>query len=87
MLDDSKLLTLSNGERLYIEPEIKFVFELEHLNHATPATVSRCGMVYFSPLVVPLEDLLENKAEDLFSDDNKGAIQLHHFSSTKNKNE
>lgn len=40
-------LTLSNGERLPLSSNIRFVFEVENLDYATPATISRCGIVLF----------------------------------------
>lgn len=45
VLDDSKLFTLPSGERLGIPPMIKFIMEVDSLEQATQATVSRCGMV------------------------------------------
>ena len=48
VLDDNKLLTLPNGERLGIPPNLRIMFEVEHLKFATLATVSRCGMIWFS---------------------------------------
>ena len=48
VLDDNKLLTLPNGERLAIPPNVRLIFEVETLKYATLATVSRCGMVWFS---------------------------------------
>lgn len=48
VLDDNKLLTLPSGERLSIPPNVRIMFEVETLKHATLATVSRCGMVWFS---------------------------------------
>ncbi|OLL22334.1 Dynein heavy chain, cytoplasmic [Neolecta irregularis DAH-3] len=48
VLDDNKLLTLPNGERLGLPPSVRIMFEVESLRYATPATVSRCGMVWFS---------------------------------------
>ncbi len=54
VLDDNKLLTLPNGERIAIPPNVKIMFEVETLRYATLATVSRCGMVWFSEdIVVP----------------------------------
>lgn len=48
VLDDNKLLTLPNGERLNLPPNVRIMFEVETLKYATLATVSRCGMVWFS---------------------------------------
>ncbi|CAI5743819.1 unnamed protein product [Peronospora destructor] len=48
VLDDNRLLTLPSGERLEIPPNVWIVMETETLRYATLATVSRCGMVWFS---------------------------------------
>lgn len=48
VLDDNKLLTLPNGERLNLPPNVRILFEVETLRYATLATVSRCGMIWFS---------------------------------------
>lgn len=45
-LDDSKLLCLANGERVQLLPGMRILFETDDLSNASPATVSRCGMVY-----------------------------------------
>lgn len=47
VLDDNRLLTLPNGERLSVSSNIRFIFEVDNLAHATPATISRCGIVWF----------------------------------------
>jgi dynein heavy chain 1 len=52
VLDDNKLLTLPNGERLNLPPNVRIMFEVEHLRYATLATVSRCGMIWFSEDIV-----------------------------------
>lgn len=45
VLDDNKLLTLPNGERLSIPPNVRIMFEVQDLKYATLATVSRCGQL------------------------------------------
>lgn len=57
VLDDNKLLTLPNGERLYLPDNVRILFEVESLSFATPATVSRCGMIWFSADLVEPEML------------------------------
>ena len=46
VMDDNKLLTLPNGERIRVQDHCKLLFEVADLQHASPATISRCGMVY-----------------------------------------
>ncbi|KAJ9454440.1 Dynein-1-beta heavy chain [Diplonema papillatum] len=46
VLDDSKLLCLDNGVRIRLPDTIHMAFEVADLAVASPATVSRCGMVY-----------------------------------------
>ncbi|KAG5504985.1 hypothetical protein JKF63_04432 [Porcisia hertigi] len=65
VLDDNRLLTLPNGERLPLPRSVRIIFEVQDLLYATPATVSRCGMLWFSEGIVPLSAMLEHTYHQL----------------------
>mmetsp|Transcript_8125 Transcript_8125/g.10764 ORF Transcript_8125/g.10764 Transcript_8125/m.10764 type:complete len:2280 (+) Transcript_8125:2-6841(+) len=48
VLDDNHLLTLPNGERISFGDNVNFLFETHDLRFASPATVSRMGMIFLS---------------------------------------
>ena len=49
VMDDNKILTLASNERIALNPEMKLLFEISNLRNATPATVSRAGILYINP--------------------------------------
>ncbi|KAA0150075.1 hypothetical protein FNF29_05515 [Cafeteria roenbergensis] len=49
VLDDNKMLCLANGERIKLKDTMRMLFEVGDLEQASPATVSRLGVVYVNP--------------------------------------
>ncbi|CAL4157019.1 unnamed protein product, partial [Meganyctiphanes norvegica] len=48
VLDDNHLLTMPSGERIQFGPNVNFIFETHDLSCASPATISRMGMIFLS---------------------------------------
>lgn len=49
LMDDNKVLTLASNERIALTPHMRLLFEIANLRTATPATVSRAGILYINP--------------------------------------
>ncbi|MEQ2201640.1 hypothetical protein XENOCAPTIV_015586 [Xenoophorus captivus] len=49
VMDDNKVLTLASNERISLSSSMRLLFEISHLRAATPATVSRAGILYVNP--------------------------------------
>ena len=48
VMDDNKLLTLANNGWISLKSYMWLLFEIRDLKYATPATVSRAGILYIS---------------------------------------
>jgi dynein heavy chain len=60
VLDDNKMLCLANGERIKLKDTMRVLFEVGDLAKASPATVSRLGVVYVAPDSLGWAPLIES---------------------------
>ncbi len=76
VLDDSRKLCLPDSSNIKIPKMMNLIFEVQDLLVASPATVSRCGMVYlesyhvgYMPVIETWSALYKNKLNKIFDDD------------------
>lgn len=48
VMDDNKVLTLVSNDRFPLTPSMRLLFEISNLKYATPATVSRAGVLFIN---------------------------------------
>ena len=69
VLDDNRTLCLPNGERIKLNGRcMRMLFEVEDLKVASPATVSRCGMVWVPSEALGWLPFVQTWANSRYSD-------------------
>ena len=69
VLDDNCMLCLANGERIKLNWTMRMLFEVENLDEASPATVSRLGVIYVPPKAVGWKPLVQSWIDKMFPND------------------
>ncbi|XP_018579489.1 cytoplasmic dynein 2 heavy chain 1 [Anoplophora glabripennis] len=65
VLDDNRLLSLPSGWRIQFGPNVNFVFETHDLSYASPATISRMGIIFLSEEDLDLNTYITNFVQKL----------------------
>ena len=67
-MDDNKVLTLVSNERIPLTDAMRLIFEISHLKNATPATVSRAGVLFINETDVGTKPFMDSWLETIEDD-------------------
>jgi dynein heavy chain len=73
-MDDNKILTLVSNERIPLTPSMRMMFEISNLDNATPATVSRAGILFINAKDVGSKPFLDSWIERREDDKEKSSL-------------
>ena len=68
VMDDNKVLTLTNGDRFPLDEYMRLLFEVSNLRNATLATVSRGGVLYINEKDIGITPFFDKWVKNQFSD-------------------
>ena len=73
-MDDNKMLTLVSNERIPLSPSMRMMFEISNLDNATPATVSRAGILFINARDIGSKPFLDSWIERRDNDKEKSSL-------------
>jgi len=79
VMDDNKVLTLVSNDRIALTPQMRLVFEISNLKNATPATVSRAGVLFINETDIGWQPEINSwlqRTHDKLEDKSRSAIEL-----------
>jgi dynein heavy chain len=65
VMDDNKILTLVSNERIPFTPTMRMLLEIQDMKHASPATVSRGGVLFINETDVGWKPYVESWREKM----------------------
>ena len=68
VMDDNKTLTLINGDRISMSNTMSLLFEVRDLAVASPATVSRAGMIYLDATDLGYQPFVDSWLQRVFGE-------------------
>jgi dynein heavy chain, axonemal len=81
VMDDNKMLTLVSNERIPLSEAMRMIFEIHSLKNATPATVSRAGILYLNETDVGwapfVESWIRSRSESVEKDSLQTLFDKH----------
>ena len=79
VMDDNKVLTLANNERIVLRDNMRLIIEAVDLTYATPATVSRAGVLYVNDSDGSWEAFVTSWTRKRFSKHGKRLSAIQHL--------
>ena len=74
VMDDNKVLTLVSNERIPLTDPMRMIFEINSLKNATPATVSRAGILYLNEQDIGHQPFIDSWIADRSDDFEKSLL-------------